>query len=74
MAKGNVLFEVYINNSFMRALLTNFNGGNMIPGIITKGIGGFYYVDTGEKLYECRARGLFRLKKCKTDSWRLCRN
>lgn len=37
----------------------------MIPGIITKGIGGFYYVDTGEKLYECRARGLFRLKNVK---------
>lgn len=34
----------------------------MVSGIITKGIGGFYYVDTGEKLYECRARGLFRLK------------
>lgn len=34
----------------------------MLTGIITKGIGGFYYVDTGEKLYECRARGLFRLK------------
>lgn len=34
----------------------------MVSGIITKGIGGFYYVDTGNKLYECRARGLFRLK------------
>ena len=34
----------------------------MVSGIITKGIGGFYYVDTGEKVYECRARGLFRLQ------------
>lgn len=32
-------------------------------GIIVKGIGGFYYVDTGEKIIECRARGKFR----KTD-------
>lgn len=29
-------------------------------GRIVKGIGGFYYVDTGEKLVECRARGKFR--------------
>lgn len=32
----------------------------MIDGIITKGIGGFYYVKTQEKLVECRARGVFR--------------
>ena len=37
----------------------------MISGIITKGVGGFYYVDTGDKVYECRARGLFRLKSIK---------
>jgi ribosome biogenesis GTPase len=29
----------------------------MIKGIINKGIGGFYYVETEEKLYVCRARG-----------------
>lgn len=29
-------------------------------GIIVKGIGGFYYVDTGKEIYECRARGKFR--------------
>lgn len=29
-------------------------------GIIVKGIGGFYYVETAGELYECRARGLFR--------------
>lgn len=31
-----------------------------IKGKIVKGIGGFYYVDTGEEIYECRARGNFR--------------
>lgn len=34
----------------------------MQKGVIVKGIGGFYYVDTGEGLYECRARGKFRIK------------
>jgi len=29
-------------------------------GIITKGIGGFYYIRTGEQIYECKARGIFR--------------
>ena len=29
-------------------------------GIIIKGIGGFYYVKADEKLYECKARGIFR--------------
>jgi len=32
----------------------------MISGTIIKGIGGFYYVDTGDNIYECRARGRFR--------------
>ncbi|MBF8982196.1 ribosome small subunit-dependent GTPase A [Lutibacter sp. B2] len=36
----------------------------MIDGIITKGIGGFYYVQTKDKtMYECRARGIFRKDK-----------
>lgn len=35
----------------------------MLEGIITKGIGGFYYVKVGNKTYECRARGLFRKNK-----------
>lgn len=35
----------------------------MIKGIIVKGIGGFYYVDTGEEIIECKARGHFRNKK-----------
>lgn len=29
-------------------------------GIITKGIGGFYYVEVANATYECKARGLFR--------------
>jgi ribosome biogenesis GTPase len=32
----------------------------MIKGVILKGIGGFYYVDTEEGIFECRARGIFR--------------
>ena len=32
----------------------------MTEGIILKGIGGFYYVDTPEGLIECKARGKFR--------------
>ncbi|CCQ96062.1 putative ribosome biogenesis GTPase RsgA [[Clostridium] ultunense Esp] len=35
----------------------------MLEGIIIKGIGGFYYVKTGEGIYECRARGVFREDK-----------
>lgn len=35
----------------------------MLNGKIIKGIGGFYYVDTENGLYECRARGIFRKDK-----------
>lgn len=31
-----------------------------VTGLIRKGIGGFYYVETADILYECRARGIFR--------------
>ncbi|NLJ58606.1 MAG: ribosome small subunit-dependent GTPase A [Tissierellia bacterium] len=37
----------------------------MIKGIIIRGVGGNYYVDIGNKVVECRARGLFRLKNIK---------
>lgn len=37
----------------------------MIDGIITKGVGGNYYIDTKDGIIECRARGLFRLKNIK---------
>ena len=35
----------------------------MINGKIIKGIGGFYYIDTENGLYECRVRGIFRKNK-----------
>lgn len=34
-----------------------------LKGIITKGIGGFYYVEVANVTYECRARGIFRKKR-----------
>lgn len=37
----------------------------MLEGIIIKGISGFYYVEVGNTIYECKARGIFR-KKNKT--------
>ena len=35
----------------------------MVKGKIIKGIGGFYYVDADDVIYECKARGNFRNKK-----------
>ncbi len=35
----------------------------MLKGRIVKGIGGFYYVDIEGKIFECRARGIFRKDK-----------
>ncbi|WZL74791.1 ribosome small subunit-dependent GTPase A [Clostridiaceae bacterium 35-E11] len=35
----------------------------MIKGIITKGIGGFYYIEANGIIYECRARGRLRKEK-----------
>ena len=29
-------------------------------GLIIKGIGGFYYVEAADEIYECKARGIFR--------------
>ncbi|MBR3737139.1 MAG: ribosome small subunit-dependent GTPase A [Eubacterium sp.] len=34
----------------------------MVKGKIVKGIGGFYYVDAADVVYECKARGNFRNK------------
>lgn len=34
-----------------------------LNGIITKGIGGFYYVEVANATYECKARGIFRKNK-----------
>ena len=33
---------------------------NTMQGIILRGIGGFYYVETADAVYTCRARGAFR--------------
>lgn len=35
----------------------------MLKGKIIKGLSGFYYVDTENGLYECKARGIFRKQK-----------
>lgn len=32
----------------------------MIQGTIMKGVGGFYYVKAQDRLYECKARGIFK--------------
>lgn len=37
----------------------------MIEGIIIRGVGGNYYVDIGQEIIECRARGLFRVQNIK---------
>lgn len=34
----------------------------MVKGTIIKGIAGFYYVEAGQTIYECKARGKFRNK------------
>lgn len=36
---------------------------NRLKGIIIKGIGGFYYVEAADTVYECKARGVFRKEK-----------
>ncbi len=38
------------------------NMGKEIRGRIIKAIGGFYYVEAADTVYECRARGVFRKK------------
>ena len=35
----------------------------MTDGRLIKGIGGFYYVETADAVYECKARGIFRKQK-----------
>ena len=35
----------------------------VLNGTIVKGIGGFYYVDAADVIYECKARGNFRKQK-----------
>lgn len=35
----------------------------ILNGVIVKGIGGFYYVEADEVIYECKARGVFRKER-----------
>ncbi len=37
----------------------------MIQGKIVKGIAGFYYVEAGDTVYECKAKGIFRKQNIK---------
>lgn len=39
------------------------NENNILNGKILKGIGGFYYIETADAVYECKARGVFRKQK-----------
>ncbi|HIT52442.1 MAG TPA: ribosome small subunit-dependent GTPase A [Candidatus Fimivicinus intestinavium] len=34
-----------------------------LNGLLQKGIGGFYYVEAADTVYECRARGIFRKRR-----------
>ncbi len=34
-----------------------------LSGVIIKGIGGFYYVEVADSVFECKARGIFRKEK-----------
>lgn len=36
-----------------------------MQGKIIKGIGGFYYIDTEQGIFECKAKGIFRKKRIK---------
>lgn len=41
------------------------NERNSLKGTIVKGIAGFYYVKSGEALYRCKARGVFKQRDIK---------
>ena len=42
-----------------------YNREESLSGIIVKGIAGFYYVKSGESVYRCRARGIFKQRDIK---------
>lgn len=44
----------------------------MLKGTILKGIGGFYYIDTENGVYECKARGIFRKNKITPVAGDIC--
>lgn len=56
------LYGRYENYSPWLAATQQEEAWRLLEGIITKGIGGFYYVKTCDKVYECKARGIFRKK------------
>ena len=35
----------------------------VLNGVILKGIGGFYYIESRGEIFECKARGIFRKEK-----------
>ena len=43
-----------------KALSQRKSDAEQLEGLIIKGIGGFYYVECRDKVYECRARGALR--------------
>ncbi len=41
------------------------SGTDPLKGLIVKGIAGFYYVKSGDKVYRCKARGVFKQRDMK---------
>lgn len=41
------------------------SGTNKLTGLIIKGIAGFYYVKSGDAVYRCKARGIFKQRDMK---------
>lgn len=44
----------------------------LLKGIILRGIGGFYYVETAKGIIECKPRGIFRKNKLKPVAGDVC--
>ncbi|MDO4545671.1 MAG: ribosome small subunit-dependent GTPase A, partial [Bacillota bacterium] len=40
-------------------------GSKALTGVIVKGIAGFYYVKSGDAVYRCKARGIFKQREIK---------
>lgn len=54
-----------ITNHLQVKMMSKNISDKWLSGIILKGIGGFYYVEAAERVYECKPRGLFRKNKVK---------
>ena len=61
--RRSVVRVCYYIIKYIQENLSRVRRRNMLEGIIIKGISGFYYVEVGDEIYECKARGLFRKKK-----------